>query len=415
MAEKAANSAAFEVAGRFNDALAPVNAILKAPSEYARVGVSANPAYISVAFGPRELTPPTDGSMTGLLRWDGSQFSPRNGYQGFDIRATVQTGPTPLYTANAEAPHRQIGVFEASPAGPTACAFTLTGLANGWPNVLTARIVDGSAGGGGSLYRVSHSLGGDGWDGRNVIPQPVASGRNYAVGRSIDATASKAGDFASPKKVAERRVNPVINPADDYSMATDGARKGDTVSLNPQPLPPGPDRQRSQDAVKTKGADAGIIIVSGKDADPLAKRLPAADRVFGAGVGPAAAGSASVRGQSAAAGDTDALAAKGAGSMPTRWRPNSAMRCRMATHVTALTSVLRRPRGRRSPVPARMRSVVRSGGGTGGICRRRRFFAGAEPAKNEWIRRRRAPRSRDLIRWRWCCAISRLTMPRAGI
>lgn len=315
LAENGVNSVSLELASRFNAALAPVNAQLKGPSDAIRVGVSANPSYISVAFGPREIAPPADGRMTGVLRWDATQFAPKNGCQSFDIRAMVQTGPTPLFTANAEAPSRQIGVFEASPAGPAACDFIMTGLAAGWPNFLTARVVDGAAArsAGSSLYGVSYSLAGDGWDGRKVIPQPVATGRNYAVARAIDATAAKTPDYASPKKVAEQRTNPRINPADDYSIATDGSRKGDNVSLNPQPLPPGPDdKQRSPDVVQAKGANAGIIIVSGKDANPLARKLPAADRVFGAGVDPAIAQRAGQPSRTAEAVDTGALAVKGA-------------------------------------------------------------------------------------------------------
>ncbi|MEQ1931732.1 MAG: hypothetical protein ABL957_14545 [Parvularculaceae bacterium] len=311
IAENAVNSLSIDLASRFNTALAPVNAQLKGPSDAVRVGVYANPAYISVAFGPREIAPPTNGGMSGLLRWDAAQFAPKNGCQSFDIRATVQTGPVPLLTANAEAPKRQIGVFQASPAGPASCAFTMTGLAAGWPNFLTASVIGGAAArsAGSSLYGVSYSLAGDGWDGRKVIPQPVASERHYAVARSIDATAAKTSDYSSAKAVVGKRTLPRINPADDYAIATDGTRKGDTVTLNPQPLPP---RQRSIDGVQMKGADAGIIIVSGKNADPLASKLPAADRVFGAGVDPAVAGSVGVRSQSAAPVDIDAMAAKGA-------------------------------------------------------------------------------------------------------
>jgi hypothetical protein len=116
---------------------------------------------------------------------------------------------------------------------------------------------------------VSYGLSGDGWDGRKVVPRPIASGRNYLVSRSIDATAINAPDFSSPKRVAEQRTDPRINPADTQSSATDGSRRGDTVTLNPQPLPPGPD---------------------GREANPLARRLPAAGRVFEPGVDPALAG-----------------------------------------------------------------------------------------------------------------------------
>jgi hypothetical protein len=327
LAEDAVNAVSIELVSRFDAALAPVNAQLKGPSDVVRVGVSANPAYISVAFAPREIAPPADGSMTGLLRWDSTQFAPKNGCQSFDIRATVQTGPVPMFTANAEAPSRQVGVFQATPASPDSCAFTMTGLAAGWPNFLTARVVDGAAArsAGSSIYGVSYALAGEGWDGRKVIPQPVAHDRNYAVARSIDATAAKTPDYASRKKLSEQRTNPRINPADAYASpatpraaeviadgATDGVRKGDTVSLNPQPLPPRQDSAPAQNTAQTAGANAGIIIVSGKDANPLAPKLPAADRVFASGVDSAVAERAGLPSRAAEAVDVSGLAAKGA-------------------------------------------------------------------------------------------------------
>jgi hypothetical protein len=289
LAEDAVNAVSVDFASRFDAALTPVNAQLKGPSDAVRVGVSGSAGYISVAFAPREIAPPANGSMSGLLRWDPTQFAPRNGCQSFDIRATVQTGPVPMFTANAEAPTRQVGVFQATPASANTCAFTMTGLAAGWPNFLTARVVDGSAvrSAGSSIYGVSYALSGDGWDGRKVIPQPVASERNYVVSRSIDATAIKAPDYNSVKKQVEYQTNPRINPAD--TRASDGSRKGDTVSLNPQPLPPGPDSVRTQNIAQNAGTQAGIIIVSGKKANPLAPKPSAVDQVFGSGVDPAVA------------------------------------------------------------------------------------------------------------------------------
>ena len=277
IAENAVNAVSFDLASRFDAALAPVNAQLKGPSDAVRVGVSGSAGYISLAFASREIAPPANGSMTGLLRWDPAQFTPRNGCQSFDIRATVQTGPVPMFTANAQAPTRQVGVFRATPASAHTCAFTMTGLAAGWPNVLTARVVDGSAvkSAGSSIYGVSYALSGDGWDGRNVVPQPVADARNYVVSRSLDATYIEAPGRAFLKNPVGYRTNPRINPADIYTRQAESANVSvlpqfETVSLNPQPLPPRPDPAfQTQAIAQQAGTNADIIIVSGKNANPF--------------------------------------------------------------------------------------------------------------------------------------------------
>ena len=284
---------------------------------------SGNGGYITVAFAARELAPTTTGSMSGVLRWDAAWFAPRNGCQSFDIRATVQTGPVPMFTANAEAPTRPLGVFQATPSGASACAFTVSGLAAGWPNFLTARVLNQRAArrAGSSLYRVSFSLAGDGWDGRKVIPQPLATERNYIVARSIDATAIESADFSSKTRIVETRTNPRINPADRYAVhavpraaevvagsASDGTRLGDTVTLNPQPLPPKSDSVASTGIGQNPGAQSAIIIVGGRT-NPLERKSPAAGPVFGTGVSPPVASRVQV--QSAQEIDYGALAAKG--------------------------------------------------------------------------------------------------------
>ena len=279
MAENAVNAVSVDFANDFDAALAPVNAQLAGPSEAIRVGVSGSGNYISVAFAPRELTPPSNGSVTGVLRWNPAEFVPRNGCQSFDIRATVQTGPVPMYTANAEAPTRQIGTFQASQVDASTCSFTLTGIANGWPNVLTARLLEGNAAKsvGSSLYRVSYSLSGDGWDGHNVVPQPVASARNYLVSRSLDATATESAGHAAHSRT--QRTDPRINPADVYTRRVTAdnvqviaspvsdrvTQTADTVSLNPQPLPPASAAQtvRKASAVKRTKSNAAVIEASG--------------------------------------------------------------------------------------------------------------------------------------------------------
>lgn len=236
LAEDAVNAVSIDLARNFDTALAPVNARLKGPSGAVRVGVAAGADRIKVAFAPREFVPPTDGRMGGTLRWNPAEFGPRSGCASFDIRAT--------------------------------------------------RVVDGgtSRSAGSSLYGVSHGLSGDGWDGRNVTPQPVAAGRNYVVTRSIDATALEAPSYGSMRQVVANETDARINPADTLVRAdtvgawalSAGARVGDAVSLNPQPLPPRPD-SAVESAATTRASQAGIIIVSG--------RSEGTDRVAASGVG----------------------------------------------------------------------------------------------------------------------------------
>lgn len=287
LAEDTINAQSIDLARNFDDALAPVNAVLSGPSDYVRVGVSGSGNYVTVAFAPREFPPVTTGSMRGVVRWDPTQFTPSNGCQSFDIQATVQTGPVPLLTPNAEAPMRRVGQFHAVPAGDAACQFTLDGLAVGWPNLLSPRISGAAAAGSRSaLYHVDYGLSGVNWGGRIVVPQPVADNQDYVVARSISATATDARGATSRKALRDRLADPVVNPADIYARgdagarsnavlqaaATDSARdKVSAVSLNPQPLPPGPDRD-AHSMTQSKQEQAGIIIVSGTTATPAARK-----------------------------------------------------------------------------------------------------------------------------------------------
>lgn len=328
-AEDAVNAIAIDLAAPFDAALAPVNAKLKGPSDAVRVGVAANSTYINVAFAPRQIAPPGNGSMSGVLRWDPTQFAPRNGCQSFDIRATVQTGPVPMYAANAEAPTRQVGSFQTSAASPSACTFTMTGLAAGWPHTVSARVIDGSAvrSPGSSIYGVSYSLAGDGWDGRNVTPNPVASPRDYRVARSLDATAVVSPDYSSMQAQVAKKADPRINPSGVYAAqkainrtdavtgASDTARIGDTVGLNPQPLPPGPPEPdleaQSQTRVQAAGTNAGIIIVSGRNDGAFASKTPGLSQISASRVDPAVIAAAKAQVRSGDAVDLDALAARG--------------------------------------------------------------------------------------------------------
>ena len=278
VAENAINGLGVNLTGPFNTALDPVNARLRGPSGAVRVAVWGNPDAIIVAFGPRELTPPSGGSMFGALRWDTSKLVSPGSCDSFSIAASVQTGPAPLLDPNghfepAQAPMRKVGSFQLQPgAAGGECRYRLTGLANGWPNEVLARSSIGAKKStGNSLYHTSFLLAGDGWDGQTVVPQPSAE-RNYRVSGSVDAAAA-----VNPAVAARRDFlnpgGPVMNPAAPRQAATINPttgvtavqnksktsallatpsglnpvaqspyaavkNKADAVSLNPQPLPP---------------------------------------------------------------------------------------------------------------------------------------------------------------------------------
>lgn len=261
IAENAINSLSLNLASDFNQALKPVNLRLKPASDVVRVGLSFSSNLINVAFAPRGITPPTNGRMTGQLSWDPAQFTPGNGCQSFDIRAAVQVGPVPMFVVDADAPRRQVGNFQIEAVDSHTCSFTLTGLAGGWPHVLTPRIlVSSPTGTGGSIHNVKYALVGDGWSGRTVVPQPVASNFNYKVSYSFGATAIKDPDLSSKAAQVDARTSKVINPAD--------TNRASNSSLNPQPLPP---RKESTNATRNEpsvGMQSGIIIVGGRHATP---------------------------------------------------------------------------------------------------------------------------------------------------
>jgi len=270
MAESAVNDVSVDLAGIINSALESVNAKAKGPSDAVRIGVSGSSGYISVAFAPRDITPPTNGSISGLLRWNASEFTPRNGCQSFDVRATVQTGPVPMFVPDASAPTSQVGSFQISAVDDHTCSFTLSGIAAGWPNVITARILDGGAtsSAGSSLTTLNYVLVGSGWNGRTVVPQPSADGRNYIVQRNFGATSIKDTDYRSKAAVVRTRTDPRVNPGDNQK------RHADEVSLNPQPLPPRSDSAQAQKAEPSVGTESGIIIVGGNNG----KRHPTTTR-----------------------------------------------------------------------------------------------------------------------------------------
>lgn len=265
--EAAIDAQHIETHGYFNTALAPVNAKLRGPSEYVRVAVWGRPDAIIVAFGPKPLTPPSGGTMSGALRWDASQPVAPGGCDSFSIAATVQTGPAPLRDPNgyfepADAPTRQVGAFQqARPTALNECRYRLTGLAAGWPNEVLARSsIGASKVSGNSLFRVNFSVVGDGWDGHTVVPQPTAE-RNYLVRgaasgeAALDAGAAAKARVRSPGDPVMNPVTLAASPLDQVQApraagtsvgvaarqppgAAPAQKKVDVPALNPQLLAP---------------------------------------------------------------------------------------------------------------------------------------------------------------------------------
>ncbi|MEO8524799.1 MAG: hypothetical protein ABI460_08780 [Caldimonas sp.] len=298
MAENAVNGVAVNLAGEFNSALTPVNAKLRGPSTAVRVGAWGKPDAIVVAFGPRELPAPGGGSMFGALRWDANRVGAPSNCDTFSIDAAVQTGPAPLrdpsgYYEQGDAPMRKVGSFQLQPGSAKGeCRYRVNGLAAAWPNEISAHSSVGAGkSAGNSIHSTSYALAGDGWDGKNVVPQPSAE-RNYVIRVSLNGSAT-VDPSAQLKHGSVNPGDPRINPADRVgstvftpaatraatlgqapatlpsgslasrtarsSMATtpmvtapiattlsplasrSALQRGSAISLNPQPLPPGPD------------------------------------------------------------------------------------------------------------------------------------------------------------------------------
>lgn len=300
LAESAINGVGADIARPFNAALAPVNDRLRPPSGLVRVGVWARPDLIAVAFAPQPMTPPSNGSLSGVFRWGAGQSPGR--CDGLSLAASVQTGPAPLTGVDgrfdvAYAPRKALGDFRLEGTGPAGeCRYRITGLAAGWQNDLVAKgrtdvaqvaVVHN----GPTRYRTT--LQGDGWDGVHVTPLPSAE-RHYVV-----VTAPLAGAALDPEIAANRSTPRVVgrgpSPGDRIGAessvplaalpATIGpmvsttttaqknavapgrswvapattatpvagsirARQGAANRLNPQPLPPEPPPERAPSAFR---------------------------------------------------------------------------------------------------------------------------------------------------------------------
>ena len=269
LAERAINAISINLANDINAALAPLNAQLIGPSEAVRVGASGKADYVSVAFAPREITPPSNGRMSGVLRWDSAQFTPRNGCQSFIITATVQTGPVPMFVPAPKAPTRQVGTFQANPINASSCAYTLSGIADGWPNALSARVLDPPVkrSSGNASHNEVYALSSDSAQGAVVVPQPSIDGRDYTVQvfsvklppEVSPSTPYSKKDYRNPEinraefetnrsyrtqpkmnstQIEAHQVNPTGIIASRPGVSIGASRQSETVSLNPQPLPP---------------------------------------------------------------------------------------------------------------------------------------------------------------------------------
>ncbi len=266
MAEDAVNEISANLANDFNATLDPVNELLKGPSDAVRVGVSGRDGYISVAFAPREVAPPSNGRMSGVVRWDPTSFTPRNGCRSFEIGASVQTGPAPMFAPGASAPVRQVGVFQISPIDATSCGYTLSGLAEGWPNALASRVLDPplDRSSGNANYRETYTLSSDTAQGGKVVPLPSVDGRNYTVRAftlKMPSAEARTGEYLkedyrnpeisraeldtnrsktriNPAEINTRQINPAAANAIKPRVSPDVSASTQATSLNPQPLPP---------------------------------------------------------------------------------------------------------------------------------------------------------------------------------
>jgi hypothetical protein len=253
MAENAINGVGMNVAGQFNNAVAPINAKLRGPSGAVRVGLWAKSDAIVVAFGPRELTPPTGGTMSGVFHASAktpvSSKAQAPDCGSMVITASVQTGPAPLLDPNGalgEAPVRQVGSFSAQPGAAGECRYRVTNLAAGWPNQLQTRNCKG----------LRYALRGEGWDGDVVKPNPAVE-RNFVMEtptECVDAAllhnnqpygkvqpddpGVRFGQQAQVLVQASSLKAPAVNPAGTGTLNKAAFTQPALAALNPQPLPP---------------------------------------------------------------------------------------------------------------------------------------------------------------------------------
>lgn len=208
LAENAINAVSADVANQFNAGLAGINGQLAGPSDLVRSELLVRSNQLRIAFAPPLAVPRTDGRMSGLLRWDPAEFTPRKGCNSFTVAASVQVGPAPVFTGGG-APMQALGSFQASPNDASSCIFTLNGIASDWPNRLGSQVLDPPVVNATTNYRTVFSLAPDGWPGASITPQPLADARNYKV---LTYTL-KTPPMVDARDMATRdyRINPEIN------------------------------------------------------------------------------------------------------------------------------------------------------------------------------------------------------------
>ncbi len=243
MAEKAVNDVSQDVAPKFNTAMAPVNGRLRGPSELVRIGVWGRPSRITVAFAPREVTPPGGGTVTGAVRWDPAQYRPKD-CASFQLPATVQTGPAPLLNPDNHAvvgvaPTRKVGTATLTPAGDRECSFTITGLPQGWPAHIEPQ-VDGVSRvqtGGNTFFKRVVALVPDGWSG--AVVASIAQ-RDYKIAEqtrpsNVAQQRQKVTDPLGPvarERVQDQVVQPAVRSAPE-AVNAQGAAVANPVATAP--------------------------------------------------------------------------------------------------------------------------------------------------------------------------------------
>jgi hypothetical protein len=266
MAEDAVNGVSLNLAGLFDAQLPQVNAMLRGPSDKVRVNVWGSANRITVAFGPRELTPPGGGTVKGAVRWDPAQFAAAPNCASFGLQASVRTGPGQLlspddFTQVGPAPTRNVGSVSMAPTAGSdrQCNYVIAGAAAGWPNRIDATAKNIAPKSGGTFVTKRVVMQADGWNGVAVAD---ASNRDYRVATGYTANSvatvqrgpgdpigpiARPGDAVmNPGVLAQGAVGNVSTPALGGQAATIrpvGAaaavvQPGQAVSLNPQPLPP---------------------------------------------------------------------------------------------------------------------------------------------------------------------------------
>jgi hypothetical protein len=156
---------------------------------------------------------PTDGQMTGNVRWDPNQFPTAN-CSSFRVFTDVQTGPRPLLMSDGQhygvAPTKRIGQFSAHPAGGQAlsggissCDYTVSAIARNWFHSTSASSLAApanSSGGSNAQFGNLHSAGymlPVGWPGTSVIPDPIAANKDYEMLRGMSGTSA----LGNPRQV----------------------------------------------------------------------------------------------------------------------------------------------------------------------------------------------------------------------